>query len=195
MIAPNRLVPMGAGMRGWRCARHDLASSRPGWTCPKCPTDLAPNRALSREAGCAGADLTRPTPAIPKPRAGAKSEDALYAALVAAGYTDMGESEAHHDDDVRRMFLRQYPWGAYLDEPRRFSSDAAFPFASLLIEVEGGAHGVQRMRKHDVLRRQLAESAGWRVLSVLPEQVRDGSAVELVRKAIESAHAEGGRDE
>ena len=48
MIAPHSpmrargLTPMGNGYRGWRCERHDLASTKAGWTCPKCATGVAP---------------------------------------------------------------------------------------------------------------------------------------------------------
>jgi very-short-patch-repair endonuclease len=55
------------------------------------------------------------------------------------------------------------------------------------VEIEGHAHSVKKQRSHDVRRRQLAEGAGWRVLSVLPEQVRDGTAVALVRAALQHA--------
>ena len=65
------LTPKPDAAKSW-CPVHAIGASYKGWDCPKCPTDLAPNRALSREAGCAGADLTRPTPAIPQPTKAAR---------------------------------------------------------------------------------------------------------------------------
>lgn len=130
----------------------------------------------------------RPAPSTPsRPRAGEASEAALYAALEDAGYIDLigRERILLTGEDDALVFVRQLPWGAYLSPPRRFCADAGFPEARLLVEVEGDAHAVKRQRKGDVLRRQLAESAGWRVLSVLPEQVKTGEAVALVREALE----------
>ena len=51
-------------------------------------------------------------------------------------------------------------------------------------------HSIKGKRHGDVKRRQLAEADGWRVLSVLPEQVQDGTAIDLIRKALAQA---GGR--
>ena len=167
-----------------------------------CPTHATGGPKGWRCAACAYLPATAESATTTKThsRPGAKSEDALYAALDAAGYLDLRWMERNAPDgswvyaDLDRIYQRGYPWGLYLTPRRGFQADAAFPRANLLVEVEGGAHGVQKMRKHDVLRRQLAESAGWRVLSVLPEQVRDGSAVELVRRAIETAAARGTKE-
>jgi len=183
MIAPNRLVPMGAGMRGWRCARHDLASSRPGWKCPRCEAaGFEPARALT----------TIPSP---KPRPGQDAEDGLARQLKIAGFTDFGTIDPATSPYASLMFVRGFAFGLYLDPRRGFAADFAFPAHRLLVEVDGGAHyATKRQGQHDTERRGLAASIGWTILPVTPEQVRDGSAVELVRKAIESAHAEGGRD-
>lgn len=125
-------------------------------------------------------------------RDGSHAEEALYAALDAAGYLDFRYA-VNGSHRVTALYQRGYPWGLYLKPRRRFQADAAFPSADLLIEVEGVAHKIGHQQKHDVLRRQLAEAAGWRVLSVLPEQVKSGEAVELIARALnQSARAEGG---
>jgi len=125
-------------------------------------------------------------------RDGSHAEDALYAALDAAGYLDFRYA-MNGSHRVTAIYQRGYPWGLYLKPRRRFQADAAFPSADLLIEVEGVAHKIGHQQKHDVVRRQLAEAAGWRVLSVLPEQVHSGEAVALIAKALnQSARAEGG---
>jgi hypothetical protein len=124
-------------------------------------------------------------------RPGEAAEAALYAALVRDWFYDMGEPQAldHVQHNPGACFLRQYPWGAYLSPPRRFCADAGFPFSGLLVEIEGHAHSVKKQRSHDVRRRQLAEAGGWRVLSVLPEQVHNGEAIELVRAALAAGRA------
>ena len=112
---------------------------------------------------------------------GERHESALYAFLpgveLAPGAVPIG---------IDLLWLRQYPWGAFLNPPRRFQADAAYPSERVLLEIEGGAHAVKAQRVHDVKRRQLAESAGWRVLSLLPEQVHDGSGLALALAALAS---------
>lgn len=115
------------------------------------------------------------------------NEDALYEALEEAGFAEVTRG-AH---DPIEVFVRGYAWGLHLMPRRKFQADAAFPAAHLLVEVEGGAHSVQKMRAHDIRRRQLAEAAGWRVLSVLPEQIGNGEAVTLVTQHIDSIRLGG----
>ena len=166
------IVPIGAGLRGWRCPRHDLASYAPGWTCPKCPPSDAPAVA---------------TRTAPKPRHGQDAEDGLARQLVIAGYVDLPRADARTSH--RSVFVRQFAWGVYLDPSRRFVADFAFPAHRVLVEIDGDAHAVKARRRGTVLRTQLAESAGWRVVTVLPEQVRDGTAIEVVHAALAAKEA------
>lgn len=176
-----RLHPRPAGLPeavkwcGWH-GEGGLSSA--GWTCPKCAD---------------GQSAPAPRPAASGGKAkrdGSHAEDALYAALDADGFLDFRYAvDGSHR--VTAIYQRGYPWGLYLKPRRRFQADAAFPSADLLIEVEGVAHKIGHQQKHDVLRRQLAESAGWRVLSVLPEQVHNGEAVELIRRALQAAKGGG----
>ena len=83
------------------------------------------------------------------------------------------------------VVVREARWGQALTPERRFRADFLLPAHLLMVEVEGGAHGVQRQRKHDVLRDQLAQQAGYRILRVLPEQCADRSALAIVRAALE----------
>lgn len=115
---------------------------------------------------------------------GERHEAALARALSEADYYDLREFTATDQPFAGNVFVRGYAWGLYLDPPRKFQADAAFPAARLLVEVEGQVHSIKGKRHGDVLRRQLAEGAGWRVLSVLPSQVHDGTAVRLVREAL-----------
>lgn len=173
-----------------------MPSSRATFAC--CGTEVPRNWAGSHSCiGRPGGPLGTTTNLVHKPgrshfnaKAGARHEEALYAALDGDGFMDF--RYATDGGGYLRMssyYIRQYPWGAYLTPPRRFSADAGFPTARLLVEVEGQVHSIKGKRGGDVKRRQLAEEAGWRVLSVLPEQVHNGEAVELVRRALETRRA------
>lgn len=87
------------------------------------------------------------------------------------------------------VIVREYEWGIGLEPRRRYRCDFLHIATGTMIEVEGGAHGIQRQRRGDILRAQLAEAAGYRIVRVLPEQVRDGSAVEVVRRALPAREA------
>jgi len=189
-----------------------FAQRKAPWSCgrPRCILEPA----------AAPPDKERPAARrAPSKPSGSEAEEVLYAMLAGGGFHDYGEIRQYPGagptyiefldgppgsfcsradkglPPLTHLFIRQYPWGAYLKPRRKYQSDAAFPVSRLLVEIEGGAHAVKRQRRHDVLRRQLAEGAGYRVLSVLPEQVRDGSALELVRAALvppSSSRARGG---
>ena len=153
----------------------------------------APSGAGSKVSG--PKTLASSTPPAPKgPRPGERHERALSEALTAAGFRVynflgwMRETFAGGPD----VWVEQFPWGMSLDPQRRFRSDFACPTEWTLLEIEGDAHAVKKQRKGDVLRRQLAEGAGFRVLSVLPEQVADGSAIALVRASLGRRATKGG---
>ena len=141
--------------------------------------------------GSAGADRSRAR----RPKRGGDTEALLAAQLVDAGYVDV----ADFDDTwplhkFHRMFVRQFAWALRCDPPRGFASDFAFIEKRLLVEVKGLAHAAGRSKvRADVEREGLAVSLGWTVLPLTPESVRDGSAVELIARALnQSARAEGG---
>jgi hypothetical protein len=73
---------------------------------------------------------------------------------------------------------------------RQYRWDRAWPAQMVAVEVQGGvwvngAHsrgsGVQR----DCMKLSLGAALGWRCLPVTPEMIEDGSAVELIRQALE----------
>lgn len=113
----------------------------------------------------------------------------MAAALAADGFyvQTFGSYLFHAEmgDIGQRAIVREYPWGLTLTPPRRFRSDFAHPITRTLLEIEGGAHGVQRQRRHDVLRDQLAQAAGYRIVRVLPAQVSTGEAIQALRAAME----------
>lgn len=74
---------------------------------------------------------------------------------------------------------------------RKWRFDFAWPSERLAVEVNGGAFaaGGGRHTRGAGFRsdaEKLAEAAilGWRVIPVLPEQIRSGLALELVRRAL-----------
>jgi len=120
-------------------------------------------------------------------RAGKAAEDAL-ADVLSGPYVVLPFAAWIRAPHVRPdVIVREFEWGIGLVPRRRFRCDFLHLTSATMVEIEGGAHGVQRQRKHDVLRDQLAQQAGYRIVRVLPEQVRDGSALALVRQKLGGA--------
>jgi very-short-patch-repair endonuclease len=74
---------------------------------------------------------------------------------------------------------------------RKWRFDFAWPTERLAVEVNGGAFasgGGRHTRgagfRSDAEKLSEAAILGWRVIHVLPEQIRNGLAVELVRRAL-----------
>lgn len=161
----------------FRTARAILSGRAPGLTTgasalAKIPTGDGNPGPANRKGGGPG----------PRPD-GSGAERALYALLERIGCADAGRREWEGQPVGRAWWFRQYPWGAYLEPARKFQADAGFPLLGLLVEVEGKAHDLKR--KKDVVRRQLAEAAGWRVVALLPEQLRNGEAEGILRTRID----------
>ena len=126
---------------------------------------------------------------------GGKAEAALYRMLADLGFCDLG-ALSREDADLYlagAVWVRQYPWGAYLDPPRLFAADAGFPVDRVLIESHGMAHaaGCGKVKK-DIERQGLAAANGWRVLTLSPGSIMDGSAVDLIRAALTAPRRDGG---
>jgi very-short-patch-repair endonuclease len=82
-------------------------------------------------------------------------------------------------------FEREY----YFARPRLFRFDFAWPELKVAAEVEGGTWTGGRHTRGDGFERDaekynLAALAGWRVLRFTAAMVRDGRALETIRKAI-----------
>ena len=91
----------------------------------------------------------------------------------------------------RWLLVRQWPWGAYLPEPRGFTADAAFPVARVLVELKGNAHAKGWTKvKADIERERIAVLAGWRVLCFIKDDIESGVALAAVRAALENRNAE-----
>ena len=70
---------------------------------------------------------------------------------------------------------------------RNFRADLAYPARHLLIEIDGGAHAIRARQEQTVLRGQVAQSLGYRIITVLPGQVRNGEALKLVEDALKGS--------
>lgn len=75
---------------------------------------------------------------------------------------------------------------------RRYRFDVAWPEKKIAIDVQGGlylkgrrAHGSPEQMKRDSMKQAEANLCGWIFIAVTPEMMKDGSAVELVKKALE----------
>ncbi len=72
---------------------------------------------------------------------------------------------------------------------RRWRFDAGFLAEKLAVEIDGGIwiggrHNTGTGYKADLEKLNEALCMGWRVLRVLPEQVKNGTAVELVARCL-----------
>lgn len=142
------------------CRTHNRGSRIPGWRCPECPSEAAPAATVQRATSRAGRD----------------AEDALDAQLAGAGYVEWAD------------YVREGSWA--LARGKGYRADFVFPRARLLVEIKGGVHhAVRKQGKRDVQREALATLLGWRVLPVLPEEVRDGSAIKKVVEVVGEAKA------
>lgn len=73
--------------------------------------------------------------------------------------------------------------------PRKFRADIAFPYARLLVEIQGGvysrkAHGSITGVLADIERLNAATLAGWRLLRFTPQSVKSGEALQLIERAL-----------
>jgi very-short-patch-repair endonuclease len=148
-----------------RCEVHRRYYSSGLGRCPLC-------------ASAGGAVVQAPPAAAPAPKkkaqekraTGQATEDALWAALGAADLADGAEV--------------QFPFAwAY---GRKWRADVAYPAHLLLIECEGGCHGIEEKRVRDLERASVAAVLGYRVLRVNRKMVDDGRAVEWVRLCLGS---------
>lgn len=72
-------------------------------------------------------------------------------------------------------------------EKRKWRIDLAYPSLTppLAVEVTGHVHRIKQRFQKDFEKEQALFRLGWRVLRILPRQVVNGAALELVRHALE----------
>ncbi len=109
----------------------------------------------------------------PKARPGAATEALLRQQLKAAGFI------------LWRDYIAEWAWGILLEPPRLFRADAGFYAQDLCVEIVGGAHAAGRRKvRSDVERQGLAATLGLKVLTLTPEQVKQGEAIDLIEAAL-----------
>lgn len=79
----------------------------------------------------------------------------------------------------------QYP----VVEGRQHRFDRAWPNQRVAVEVQGGVwsddgHGRKSMVASDCMKLSLAAAVGWRVLPLTREMIEDGTAVNLIARAL-----------
>ena len=67
---------------------------------------------------------------------------------------------------------------------RKFRADLCWPDRRLILEIDGGAHCVRIRQKQTILRAQIAQELGYKVITVLPSQVRNGEALRLLEREL-----------
>ena len=82
-------------------------------------------------------------------------------------------------------FVQQHAYAP----PRKFRADFAFPYARLLVEVQGGvysrkAHGSITGVLADIERLNTATLAGFRLLRFTPQAVKSGEALQLIERVL-----------
>lgn len=105
-------------------------------------------------------------------------------------------SASHLGLDLQCRFAQlAIPQAEYRFHPtRKWRFDFAWPQVRLAVEVNGGAFAAAGGRhtrgagfRSDAEKLSEAAILGWRVIHVLPEQIRSGLALELVRRGLSSA--------
>lgn len=159
---------------------------RPDFTVPGCRCRSLADRAGATETARkpAAGPAARPAPAKHRRRGGGPAQDALKRALDDEGFCDVLDVLGSDGPmGFEKLYVRELHWA--VDVPRDFRADFGFPTARLLVELVGGAHLAGRKKMDaDCRREALAASLGWRLLRVSHEMVRDGSAAQMVLRAI-----------
>jgi very-short-patch-repair endonuclease len=70
-------------------------------------------------------------------------------------------------------------------QDRGLRADILMPLDKLAIEIQGAAHRIKGKWERDIEKAQATMLAGYRLLPIATKQVRDGSAVGVIRAALE----------
>lgn len=95
------------------------------------------------------------------------------------------EYEKHLALQLAAMGFREFEVDARYLRDRLHRGDVVFRRERLIVEVQGQVHRIRNRWKEDIEKAQLTVLAGWRLLPVSTKQVRDGSAADLVKRALD----------
>lgn len=80
--------------------------------------------------------------------------------------------------------------GFFVDEEyiegRGLRADILFPLHKLCVEIQGAVHRVKAQWERDILKAQATLLEGYWLLPIATKQVRDGSAVAIIRRALDT---------
>jgi very-short-patch-repair endonuclease len=115
-----------------------------------------------------------------KPVAKAKAGNAATVTKMAKkwGYEDTLAAQLR-EAGIHR-FVQEYQFV----EGRKFRADIAFCLEKIAVEVQGQCHRIRSKFDRDIERTQVAFLAGWRILPIAPKQVKDGTALALIKEAL-----------
>lgn len=141
-----------------------------------------------------GHTVAAPQPSTAKQSTAPSSKGVGQGAVAASAFK--GKLKAAKRDYARELAKQikaaglpkpelEYAFDAQLEgEGRGWRFDLCWPLW-LAVEVDGSVHRIKGRFKADLAKHQAAFALGYKLLRVSPEQVRNGEALELVRRAFE----------
>ena len=104
-----------------------------------------------------------------------------------------GKRKWHYEQDLAEQIeqaglalpILEY---AFAKPERKFRADLCWPSLKLIVEIEGAVHRIKARYKTDIERRQWCFLHDWRILPILPEQVKNGEALVLVEQALNNSN-------
>lgn len=103
---------------------------------------------------------------------------------MSAGHTDKWAGELAKQINLAGLAAPKREFRFAADQGRKYRADLAWPDRKFICEVDGGVHAIRKRWKSTVLKTQAAQELGYRVLTVMPEQVKSGEALRLVEQEL-----------
>jgi hypothetical protein len=129
----------------------------------------------------------------PAPKVASKSTKQKHDLALLVLVNRLQDECGINDGGVWRKGMEGRPNTIYLEYPavtnRKFRFDLACPSRHLAIEIHGGgpgmAHHTITGRQRDMEKSRLAQLEGWMVLECNWKEVADGTALDLIKRALE----------
>lgn len=107
------------------------------------------------------------------------------------GFSEQSELERLFDCQVRALKLPDPQYEFRFMPPRRFRFDFAWPSQMVAVEVEGaiwsgGRHVRGDGYEQDCIKYSEAAILGWKVIRATGEMVKNGKAIDLLKRALTS---------
>lgn len=169
--------------------------------CSLCRATYVHGQPFAHAAGCPQggrgvtvATLPEPKPAdapkVKRPASGAMAEIAMRAILNDLGYVAI--EDATETTPAGIVYVAEFTFAPH---ERRWRCDFCLVVKRLAIEVDGGAHASRKEHfGKDTEKRGELAARGYRVVTVTPEEVKDGTARDRVSRALDIAAALAARN-